>query len=249
VMYVEATKKSSAVGDIVITEQYLNKTYTVKATAIWAEKTGFRNTGNSLSADVDSKTMQDSFKNDWGSRLGLVGAETGAPMTRNAMEMEFTVSPSGMNEQPGVRFDISRSVEWKNWSTTAGTRTLQNSIPFNAFKDNPNDDDFSTDESNIPKNDHIYVIDGPGWRNNIANSARLELRFNFVEFVRVKINGSKFANTNGTDAAPNVEGSRASPLTQWYARLDLIDDGTGKWKRNNTPGENEINTGSKALGN
>jgi hypothetical protein len=182
-------------------------------------------------------------------KLGLLDASNGAPRTANAMLMEFTVKPSGIGNEANVVWDISRNMERKTWVTNGGIRTAEPSISFNTFLDNPNDDSRSTDEDNLPKNNHIYVYDSPGRPSNTANADRAEGRWNFNEFVRVKFDGKPFVDQNGTNAVPAVKGSRASPAVAWRSRMDVVRGADGKWQRNNTPGENEIELGHKALGN
>jgi hypothetical protein len=172
------------------------------------------------------------------------------------MEMEFTVQPAGVgNVKIGNRFavifDISRqreSTEWDydngSWNNT-GDPITNGAWP--TLDEMPNDDYGNlgdNDEDDTPKNDHIYSYDFPGY-NNVADVDRAVLRYNFYEFVRVRFDGQDFP------AGHSVEGSRASGKAAWRSRMDVVDDGTGKWQRNNNqpPGEveNEIMENHKPL--
>jgi hypothetical protein len=120
--YIEALAVSNSLRDIVITSSYLGATDTVKATAIWATPTKFRNkfTDTSLSADVYRDTTRKVFETTMTGHLGLIDASTGAKRTSNGMEMEFTVAPHNIIDIPGVRFDIAQDVEEKEYSWPIG---------------------------------------------------------------------------------------------------------------------------------
>jgi hypothetical protein len=105
-----------------------------------------------------------------------------------------------------------------------------------------NDDGATAEEDNVPKSSHIYSHDNVGCLSDMAAYDRAVRRFNFTEFVRIKVDGGVFANNNG-----HAEGSRASNDVPWRSRLDVIKDAaTGKWKRNGP--DNEIKEVHKALG-
>ena len=177
---------------------------------------------------------------------GKLGAEHISPVTNNFMEMEFTVGPHGIADQPGVVFDISRqvgSVFWvfdgQEWGEIASQTK-----PMPQEDELPNDDGNNDDEDADPieNTDKIYVIDGPGLLSDTAFTARVVLRANFHEFVRVKFDGTPFEEKNET------QGSRASDNVKWYTRLDVLGDATTKmWTRNNNQpagqNENEIVVG------
>jgi hypothetical protein len=237
---------------MVITATYRGQSYVVKATAIWSVESDFVNYGRTLPAEITAKGIKDLFTDHYGGKLGTVGVFTGAPETVNAMVMQFTVLPHNIVSVPGVKFDISRGKEGKVWVTNGGQRQqdIAQSPSYNLFPDNPNDDHSNGDEQDDPNvNDHIFVTDGPGIINNTATSDRAELRYNFVEFVRVKLDGSVYNNVNGTNDKPAVEGSRASPLVEWYALLDLVKDANGKWARNPNGPPNVVDLGKQDLGN
>lgn len=108
---------------------------------------------------------------------------------------------------------------------------------------NLHDDSSQTDEDNMPRNNHIYSIDGPGWGTDVADADERVLRYNFFEFVRVKI-GGKFQNQNGV-----IEGSRCSPKIKWRCRIRTERGPDGKWRRKTVDAhDNEIVEGWLTIG-
>ena len=209
-----------------------------------------------MSHDIDNDDMIETFVTGG----GQLGAAHVSPWTNNAMEMEFTVGPPGIGNEPGVVFDISRQRESYAWRQDLGTWYPHNT----GSSDNPgpfigkwpvgeeavNDDgpnNNQQDEDNTPTANHIYSRDMPGDTTDQAGYQRLVVRFNMREFVRVKVNGDQFTNVNGP-----AEGSRASGKEEWYSRMDVKRHPvTGLWDRNNTQptgeNENEIKLGKKPL--
>lgn len=96
-----------------------------------------------------------------------------------------------------------------------------------------NNDESDTDEDNIPTNDHIYSIDGPGillWRVDqlIPNAVEAVSRCNFYEFVCVRIGNSN-------------QWSRCSDKVKWHSRIRVTKDAQGNWQRlNRNLGDNQI---------
>jgi len=244
-LWVEARSKSGTLRDIELELEYKGCKDAVKATGLWVERTNFRNTGSSLSADADGAAIQASFA----AVGGHLGATNITPKTNNGMEMEMTVYPAGIGSEPGIVFDITRQEQTKAWRIdgTNVTEIIQADLhpDFPSKDEEPNDDAGISDEDNVPNNNHIYSIDFPGAGSDTAFADRLVLRFNFNEFVRVLVNGGAFANTEHV-----IEGSRSSDKSAWRSRMDVIKDtATGKWKRNTAvSGENEIELGHKAIG-
>jgi hypothetical protein len=229
----------------------------VAATLIWAERTNFRNSGNSLSPDADGEEINRTFREDMGSTLGLT-IQPPPVGVMNAMEMEFTIYPSGLRslvDKDRIVFDITRQrggaywakIRYKSDNTTRWLEVEQYALPNN--DEEPNDDSHQYDEDNIPTNDHIYSIDAVGPRTDTApeDSERVieevVSRFNFYEFVRVKFN-SDFKNMNGL-----IEGSRCSPKIKWRSRIRVERDSSGKFKRKNVDShDNEIVEGWLEIG-
>ncbi len=205
-----------------------------------------------MSHDIDNDDMIDTFVTGG----GQLGAAHVSPWTNNAMEMEFTVGPPGIGNEPGVVFDVSRQRESYAWRQELGTWYPYSTEPgpFNgewpAGDEGVNDDgpnNGQQDEDNTPTANHIYSRDMPGVTTDEAAYQRLVVRFNMREFVRVRLDGTAIANVNGP-----AEGSRASGKVEWYSRMDVIKNpATGLWVRNNDqpPGENEneIELGLKPL--
>ena len=245
--WIEGIQHSSQLCDVVLKLEYQGKQDRVAATIIWAEKTNFRNSGNSLSPDADGQEINYTFKNAYGSTLGLT-IQPPPVGVQNAMEMEFTVYPPGISNIPKVVFDITRQVGGKSWKRVGNTwtETLSRTLPSN--DEEPNDDNSQEDEDNVPRNDHIYSIDAPSivTPNNEADADERVSRFNFFEFVRVIIKqGATFQNQNGL-----VEGSRCSPKIKWHSRIRVERGPDDKWRRKTVdPHDNEIVEGWLAIGN
>lgn len=245
-LWVEAIAPSGRLRDIVLTAEYKCAKDTVRATAVWAEMSNFRNSGTSLSADADSATINANFA----ANGGQFGANHVSPLTVNGMETEFTVTPPGIGAEPGIVFDVTRQKESRGWVINGNTTTEIFNIgvapsSFPLKDEDPNDDNGTNDEDNQPKNNHIYSTDFPGAAGDNAFSDRFVLRFNFAEFVRVLLDGSTFSNTDHV-----IEGSRCSDRIDWRSRMDVLKDiNSGKWKRNGgIAGENEIQLQHKPIG-
>lgn len=265
-LWVEATDKSGALRDISIQLEYRGSKDTVKATAIWAERTNFRNATQNISADLDDPRLRKALTH----RFTVGGASWGPTMfyskdgdgyfvqnVRNGMEMEFALKPSGIGlaaRAGGVRFDVSRVIEEGTQTTKNGVVAQVSAHTFPAWKDIANDDSDASDEDNKPKNDHIYSTDFPGARPKIPTpnlpnpgplADRWQMKMNALEFVRILTNGAEFADQNNSS-----QGTRASAFEAWYSRIDLVKDPLqpALYQRNNgVAGENEIELGQKNL--
>ena len=255
--WIEGIQPSNQLQDIVLELEYQGKRDRVAATLIWAERTNFRNSGNSLSPDADGEEINRTFQEDMGSTLGLT-IQPPPVGVQNAMEMEFTIYPSGLRslvDKSRIVFDITRQkggaywskIRYKSDNTTRWLEVERYVLPNN--DEEPNDDSHQYDEDNIPTNDHIYSIDGVGPRTDTApeDSERVieevVSRFNFYEFVRVKFK-SNFKNMNGL-----IEGSRCSLKIKWRSRIRVERDSSGKFKRKNVDSyDNEIVEGWLEIG-
>ncbi|HQZ65639.1 MAG TPA: hypothetical protein PLY87_11210, partial [Planctomycetaceae bacterium] len=204
-----------------------------------------------MSSDIDNVGMINSFLEGG----GKLGAAHVSPWTINAMEMQFTVGPPGIANEPGVVFDISRQRESYAWRMESNNQWYPfDTDPFignwptsdeGVNDDGPNNN--QQDEDNTPTVNHIYSRDMPGVQTDEAAYKRLVVRFNMREFVRIRLDGKQFTNVNGP-----AEGSRASAKVEWYSRMDVTrNSATGMWVRNNTQpvneNENEIKLGQKPL--
>jgi hypothetical protein len=244
--WIEGIQPSNQLQDIVLELEYQGKRDRVAATLIWAERTNFRNSGNSLSPDADGEEINRTFRILCGSTLGLT-IQPPPVGVQNAMEMEFTVKPPGIRNVSKVIFDITRQAGGKIWRRDGKIWNEVEVRMFPAHDEEPNDDDHQEDEDNIPTNNHIYSIDGPRivTPDNIADADEKVFRANFFEFVRVKIGaGVTFQNQNGI-----IEGSRCSPKIKWRSRIRVERGSDGKWKRKTVdPHDNEIVEGWLEIG-
>jgi hypothetical protein len=155
------------------------------------------------------------------------------------MEMEFTLEPPGIGLESRLVWDITRQMEGKWWDD--GVELPDWTKTFPAKDEEPNDDSVNLDEDNTPNEDKIYVRDTPGFESDVASANRSVYRYNFREFVRVRI-GGQFTNNNGL-----IEGSRCSHRVAWRSRMDVTRNAaTGKWQRNGA--DNKIMLGHEAIG-
>ena len=204
-----------------------------------------------MSREIDNQAMIDTFVTGG----GKLGAAHVSPRTNNAMEMEFTVGPPGIGNEPGIMFDITRQKASIAWSLDEDANTKKRTwhesendecpSSFPAGDEVPNDDGpfkggGQQDEDNTPNNNnHIYSRDMPGFKNDKASRPRFLYQFNMREFVRVRLDRTTFTNV---DEKP--EGSRCSAKVDWRSRMDASPDpatGNVKWMRNAPDNEIELN--------
>ncbi len=219
-----------------------------------------------MSAEIDNQTMIDTFVTGG----GILGSAHVLPQTNNAMEMQFTVGPPGIGDEPGIVFDISRQRATMMWQKDLGVWSLMyNNCPdgttvfspcgFPVGDEVPNDDGpfkngGQQDEDNTANNNHIYSRDMPNVTFSYAYVQEVIVRHNMLEFVRVRIDSGNFTNING-----KVEGSRCSAKVPWHSRIHVIPDpnatildGFGEtknlWKRDTTTAtDNSIDIGHIGL--
>ena len=249
-IWIEAWAVSGAVRDIEIWEGYQptqgilqDGTDKVKATAIWVDPGAnpIITAGNAVPGNLNDTTAIATFQNQHDSKFGIFNASPGKAQFSYSIGFEFKVKPTGVGNEPGIKFDVSRQREIAAWvkdnqgwfGNPAGT--------FPTTPDEPNDDNHSADEDNTPTNDHIYSLDNPIVPFLPAPAERTVKRGNFREFVRVRFDGQAFQNQNGT-----VEGSRCANFQDWRMRGDLSNS-NGVW--NLSPGgSNELQGGHVPLG-
>ena len=328
-LWAEATSDSAALRDITLTLTWNGMSDTVRATAIWATKSGFRNDNPSSKLAAAAVVLDTTITVDGGTwvagdhiiifsatpavdgswprkeyeivaidgltlfldmlivrawpagsevRLGMsreidnedmvksfvlgggkLGSAHVSPVANNAMEMQFTVGPPGIGNEPGIMFDITRQKESICWRFDFG-KWIENPVTmgedgftpvfpsnFPAGDEVPNDDSpnhSQQDEESSPTDNHIYSRDMPGRRDDSSTLLGYDIRFNMFEFVRVKLDGGAFDNNNG-----QVEGSRCSLKVPWQSRMELLqdpntkvskgDETTYKWMRG-APAKNMI---------
>ena len=245
-LWVEATNHSNALRDIELKlgfeapgGQLTDDLDKVKATAVWAEKISTKkNNGDALWGDADDAT----FKNTFNNIVGDFGINFSAPSGNfhYTIGFEFTVKPSGVGTEPGVKFDITRQIEKKYWARNGAAVWQKVILPWEVFDaaDESNDDRNNGDEDVVPKNDHIYVIDGPGLRNNGA-IGEFVAKLNFNEFVRVSFDGVR-------PVGENSDGSRASLKIPWHAHYWLEGNGTTYARKAGK--RNSVDEGHQPLG-
>ncbi len=182
----------------------------------------------------------------------------------NSMAMRFVLTPAGIGDviknhpASGIVVDITRQREEFGFQlATPTTEPIQvgdesfptgdipnDDSPFNGQQDEDTDL-FVTDTGTVL--DYVFSRDMPGKKTeNTGGIHQWVFRWNFKEFVRIKLNGQAFANQNDV-----VEGSRSSFKSLWHSRMDLVDDGNGVWERNpmftatgNLIGEGHIDLGT-----
>lgn len=148
------------------------------------------------------------------------------------------MSPSDIGNETGIIFDIGRQIEFKDWTIDGGV--VAERKPWKTFPagDICNDDSNQSDEDDTPKNNHIYVIDGPGEFNNGVHD-QVVSRNNFNEFVRVRLDGNALDGNNDN-------GSRCSDEVKWHVFYWVEKDGTKyKMRAGKT---NEVEEGHIAFG-
>lgn len=196
------------------------ETDVVKATGIWARVTEVKHdNSDAWNAAVwpDMPAHVRAYLDDTNG-FGLRRYSDGGRWWHaNAIGLEFTVYPSGIGNEEGVSFDVSRQIHYLDIRVPGGVSQEQwpNQV------EQPNDDTHNDDESEKPVNNHMYSIDTPGftedgWVNNILWE---DSSNNFMEFMRVNLNGVK-------PLGETVQGSRCSPYYTWHAALWLSRDWT-----------------------
>ena len=237
-IWVEQKNYSQAVRDISIMASYRGTTDLVKATAVWAKQTNqiydrknVDYTTTPITDEVfttapwneiqlgENVRLEVGIEKDTGLQPGRHG---GLWSLRNVMVMQFTLYPAGITSEPQVKWDITRRVEMKGFIKFDLLGELENepfsdTFPKNA--DEPNDDHGNTDESG-PFNSHLYVMDAPGLET-VRSAREGILKFNFEEFIRVRVDGVSPQGINGINSF-----SRASNKTRWHAEVsgNKVDD-------------------------
>jgi hypothetical protein len=249
--WVEVFDPADSMQTITIRAQYGNASDDVKATGIWSTMTGFRTEGG-LSVQNDGGRIRSNFAFH-GGKLGLLTmgepnvalinasrmtkeakAEALAGYhTRNAGEMEFTVTPVDVYRvSPVVQFDVTRSADAlvQLGKLTAPLRP-PNLLPLPEYLDQSNDDTYGGgDNDNDLFSGPLFFITGNGYHNRLYSFdgpgrelepwvkyrySRYQHWLKAWEFVRVKI------ATGGFDAtAAVVKGSRASEYGNWHSWID-----------------------------
>jgi hypothetical protein len=164
---------------------------------------------------------------------GLIDVDLHKPdWVGNGIWMRFTVSPTGIWNEPAVAFDVTRRIERKHWWLDVNRNPISSPyyLRFPVQNELANDDDPAADESFAPDVDgNMWSIDAPARITPPGEQEEyFDTRFNAEEFVRVRFNGQK-PDGNG------VLASRASDKFNWHLLLYLQNDHAGWWIR--TPGD------------
>jgi len=145
------------------------------------------------------------------------------------MLIQNTISPSGFGAIANVSYDIKRTKERATWSKTGSTWQQDTHVGPGA-----DDDSHDGDEDLTPSVDeHIYVIDTPGFNSSISFADEAVYKASFVEFVNIKLGSSGWI--------------KCSDDYEWHSITWLEDNGSGTWRRK-TSEPNEITPGSTTVG-
>ena len=229
-LWVEATAVSGAPQDIVLELEYKGCTDTVKATAIWVDKTARspwrireRKSGlpNNPDPDKDLPDLDDEFvilriadrKAADGSRYGhgFCRAKDGVDTYYGGRILhEFKIQPAGVDAL-GVTFDVTRQIQARGHAIVIGQGTLvalrESTFPWLQTPvrgpETPNDDGGTLDEDNEPDNMLVYSWDAPRRTSLEAdNLAFTNRRTTFKEWVRVRLDGKAISHEALPGAPP-----------------------------------------------
>jgi len=249
-LWIEARSPSAKPRDIELELEYKGTKDKVLATAVWVAKSrvfakrqakdGFPDNpvpgpGKDL-PELTKATVLDNILEDKavdGSRYGHGFFDAMGKVDRRyggRILWEFKTQPEGL-ESLGVEFDVTRQIQYRlfaivNGKTIAKEPFSQKTFPWlqTPAKDNeePNDDGNDDDEQNQPSKGLLYSFDAPSGSATAGVDAFQMLRFTFVEWVRIKVNGEAFKNIQD-----KVEGSRASVNYAWHTVV-YLKRGPGK---------------------
>ncbi|WP_457651877.1 eCIS core domain-containing protein [Rhodocaloribacter sp.] len=146
---------------------------------------------------------------------------------KNRMELRGVVS----GHQPSVQYDFKRTKERATWKKVSGSWTQLSHVGPGA-----DDDSHDQDEDLTPKNNHIYVEDGPGFRslsNPVGDTSATEAVYkaSFIEFVKARKGSGSWTKVSGD--------------FEWHS-ISWLEKSGGSWGRKS--GANEIETGSTPVG-
>jgi hypothetical protein len=145
----------------------------------------------------------------------------------NGIVQAWKPLPEGILNEPKVKFDITRRMDLVRFDKTDGafTSTHQWEMPtkFDAIND---DHPGSGEDEAGPFGGLLFVFDAPG-RGDAPEAPITEMahRYNFEEFLRVRVNGERPLEAEGV-----LDGSRASDKFLWHSR-DQVKKVDGAWTR------------------
>ena len=154
--------------------------------------------------------------------LGLL-----ASRGNNGMELRGDIS----GHTSGAQYDFKRTKERATWKKVSGTWTQLTHVGPGA-----DDDRSDQDEDLTPQNNHIYVVDLPGFgslSNPVGDASATEAVYkaSFVEYVNARIGTGSW--------------SRNSNNFPWHS-ITWLEKVGGTWRRK--AGKNELATGSTTVG-
>jgi hypothetical protein len=244
-LWVEARSKSGALRDIALELEYKGCKDAVKATGVWGDTTqSIHNTGDTYTIWTDITTPPKDRLDYFGGAIGLRPID--AKGVRNVIAVQFTVYPSGIGNETGVKFDLTRRKHRGSWYQDGANPVQADIVTWPTQNEEANDDPIpEIDESSSPTaTDHMYVEDVPGLGSDVRFADWFIYRGNFQEYLRVRFDNVK-------PSGNTLEGSRCSPNYQWHGRHKLVPDGT-KWKRSTgddpESDENDIAPGHITVG-
>ncbi len=153
-----------------------------------------------------------------------VGASSGT----NIMEIRGDIT----GHVTGAQYDIKRTKERGTWKKVGTAWTQLSHVGPGADDDSHNDD-----EDLSPENNHIYVIDTPGW-DTLANptgdnsATEAVYKASFTETCNVKVGTGSWAQSSNS--------------LNWHSITWLEKAASGSWQRK--AGASEIATGSTTVG-
>jgi len=231
-----------------------------KLTFVWTEQSGFERWERTYVQLTTVEPWKTAWKNvtdppkgplkDIFDGTGLKARKpVGTGGFHNVMVMKFKIEPQGVENEPGVKFDVSRQrASNVKFEAPAGTWHTVEQTAWPSNDEDANDDSGNVDESKVPNADHeIFVFDPPGLDNFPLGSVKVLFRANYREYLRVRFDGQR--PTSGGDSS--TWGARCSPKYDWHVIHTLIPDGATMYKRDTgdaaQSASNEIKAGHISL--
>lgn len=174
--------------------------------------------------------FRNSGNTDGENNCALCPITLGVSATAGTNGMEIRGDISG--HVAGAQYDIKRTKERATWKKVGSTWTQLTHVGPGA-----NDDAHNDDEDLTPQNDHIFVIDTPGFNSATSNptgdaaATEAVYKASFTESCNVKVGSSGW--------------SRSSNTLDWHS-ISWLEKSGGTWKRKT--GASEIDTGSTTVG-
>jgi len=188
-----------------------------------------RGTGASLPT-VRLGHFRNSGNTDGENNCTLCPLTLGVSATAGTNGMEIRGDISG--HVGGAQYDFKRTKERATWKKVGSTWTQLTHVGPGA-----NDDAHNDDEDLTPQNDHIFVIDTPGFGSATSNptgdasATEGVYKASFTESCNVKVGSGAW--------------TRSSNTLDWHS-ISWLEKSGGSWRRKT--GSSEIDTGSTTVG-